>query len=244
MSKNLGDRMKGYEAVTKNSLMPKTPAIIRLDGKAFHTWTKGLEAPFDNRFYACMASTARQLTNEIQGAAFAYGQSDEISILLRDYDTYDTEAWFNGAIQKIVSVSASMATGYFNRMVQKVIDDPNRPLAFFDARVFNVPAHEVCNYFIWRQQDFMRNSLQMVARHYLGHKRCHGLNREGMKRALMEMDEPVVWDELPTLFRHGYSYTRGAEDISTNIPQFTSVREYIDIHVAPQQNGDSNDDRS
>ena len=98
MTTTLGDRMKEYEEVSKTRLMRRTPAIIRLDGKAFHTWTKGLERPFDKRFYAAMMLTAKTLVNEIQGAVFAYGQSDEISILLRDYDKISTDAWFRGNV--------------------------------------------------------------------------------------------------------------------------------------------------
>ncbi len=227
----LAERMKAYEGVFKGSLMPKTPAIIRIDGKAFHSWTKGLDKPFDAKFYAAMATTAKELVCNIQGAVFAYGQSDEISILLKDYETYDTEAWFGGAIQKIASVSASMATAYFNHNVQALkIED--RPLAFFDSRVFSIPAHEVANYFIWRQQDFIRNSVQTCARHYLGHKACHGLNRNEMLQALRDMEEPFDWyRDLDTVYRHGYTYQRGADVVNTDIPDFKELRDFVQIHV-------------
>lgn len=226
-------RMKGYEVVTKQQLMPKTPAIIRIDGKAFHTWTKGLDKPFDTKFYVCMATTAMTLVEEIQGAVFAYGQSDEISILLKDYETYETEQWFNGSVQKIASVAASMATAHFNKSVANIGFENDRPLAMFDARVFSLPAHEVINYFIWRQQDFLRNSVQSCARHYLGHKTITGLKRQEMIDAMREMEEPFDWyKDLDTVYQHGYTYCRNSGNrVNFEPPLFTECREFIGVHV-------------
>ena len=138
----LSARMKAYEGVTKQFLMAKTPIIVRIDGKAFHTWTRGLKAPFDEKFYAAMAGTAKDLVNSVQGAVFAYGQSDEISLFLRDYDTYETQAFFNGNIQKIASVTASLATAHFNEKAKQLGIDRGK-LALFDSRVFSLPQHEV-----------------------------------------------------------------------------------------------------
>ena len=230
---DLPDRMKGYEAVSKSQLMPRTPAIIRIDGKAFHTWTKGLDRPFDTKFYVCMATTALELVEGIQGAVFAYGQSDEISILIRDYDTYETEQWFKGSIQKIASVSASMATAYFNQSVANIGFTHQRPLAMFDARVFSLPANEVENYFIWRQQDFLRNSVQSCARHYLGHKACQGLNRQQMIDAMREMEVPFDWyKDLNSAYQKGYVYCKNSgHRANFEIPTFSECREFIGIHV-------------
>lgn len=227
----LSDRMKKYENVSKNVLMNKTPAIIRIDGKAFHTWTKGLDRPFDKKFYAAMAKTTIDLVNNIQNAVFAYGQSDEISIFLKDYENYNTESWFDGNIQKITSVSASMATAYFNKYANKMKIDQDK-LAFFDSRVFTLPPHEVINYFIWRQNDFIRNSVESTARYYLGHKACHGLDKQGMIDALRQLDEPVDWyHDLDTIYRLGYTYVRGQDQINVNVPNFTECKEYIGIHI-------------
>jgi tRNA(His) 5'-end guanylyltransferase len=227
---DLSARMKEYESVTKNRLMINSPAIIRVDGKAFHTWTRGLERPFDYNFYACMAQTAKELVENIQGAIFAYGQSDEISIFLKDYDTINTQQWFNGSVQKIVSVSASLATGYFNKYANSLEINQNG-LAFFDSRVFNLPAYEVVNYFIWRQQDFLRNSVHSVARHYLGHKKCHGLSRNEMIDALANLEEPIIWGDFDAVFRHGYFYQKGTKTVNLNIPDFVSMRDFIEVHV-------------
>ena len=225
----LGDRIKGYEQVFRNQLMPKTPAIIRVDGKAFHTWTRHLERPFDSAFYSAMAQTAKQMVNSIQGAVCAYGYSDEISILLKDYSTYETSAWFDGFVQKISSVSSSLATGHFNKYASSLEIDNG--LAFFDARVFSLPFHEVTNYFIWRQQDCIRNSIQTVARENLGHKKVQGLKRDKQLQALAELDPPVIWDDLPSTFRLGYFYIRGQDDILLTIPEFVECRDFIEVHV-------------
>lgn len=227
----LSTRMKKYEGVNKSFLMAKTPAIIRIDGKAFHSWTRGLEAPFDQVFYACMANTAKELVNNIQGATIAYGQSDEISILLKDYATYDTDAWFGGNIQKIASVAASIATGVFNATAVKLGIDRGK-LAFFDARVFALPAHEVTNYFIWRQKDFHRNSIQAVGQHYLGHKNMQGLGSQDVVDALRELDDPVDWyNDYDSVFRRGYTYQRGSADVNFDIPEFNQLRDFIEVHV-------------
>ena len=228
---DLSDRMKEYERVTKSQLMKKTPMIIRIDGKAFHTWTKGLDRPFDKRFYAAMAKTAQSLANSIQGATFVYGQSDEISIFVRDYTNMGSHMWFDGSIQKIASVSASMATAYFNKYAAELGIDKKVP-AFFDARVFNLPLHEVCNYFIWRQKDFHRNSIQMCARQYLGHKGSQGLKSQDMVDAMRQLEEPFDWyKDVDPIFRRGYSYVAKQDAVCLNVPDFVECREFIEVHV-------------
>ena len=163
-------RMKDYyENRSKTSLTRRVPVIIRLDGKAFHTYTKHLDKPFDNGLIADMQTTAQFLCENIQGAKCAYVQSDEISILITDYDTLQTDAWFNYEINKMCSVSASLATAKFNQLrLERFILESNTklssgecldhlifyslPLAFFDSRVFNIPKEEVANYFLARQK--------------------------------------------------------------------------------------------
>lgn len=239
----LSDRMKRYESVSKDYLMPRTPVIIRVDGKAFHTWTKGLQEPFDGAFYAAMAKTALTMAETMQNAVFAYGQSDEISFLLKDYDGLNTEQWFNGNIQKIASVSASMASAFFNSYV-KDLEIPDRAPAVFDARVFNLPMAEVCNYFIWRQEDGIRNSVQRVGRYYLGHKSCLNKSNEELKEELRQMDEPFDWErDLENVYKRGYSYVRGQKEIEFLTPQFKHCREFVDIHVQPNmEKGEDNAD--
>jgi len=169
MHDSLGDRMKGYyETRTRFYLPRRTNTIIRLDGKAFHTYTRGLQKPFDVAFIGDMCCTMFHLCKEIQGAKIGYTQSDEISILLTDYGTITTDAWFDGNIQKICSVSSSIATQKFNEL------RPDRP-ALFDSRVFTIPdLSEVTNYFLWRTKDAERNSLQSLAQSLYSQKELHG----------------------------------------------------------------------
>lgn len=174
MNDSLGDRMKEqYENRTRYFLPRRTYTIIRVDGKAFHTLTKGFDKPFDNKLMTIMDAVAIKMCEEVQGAQFAYVQSDEISILLTDFNTPQTCAWFNGNIQKMSSVSAAIATAEFNNLMSKT--------ATFDSRVFTIPDPiEVENYFIWRQQDATRNSLQMATRAVFSHKECEGRNQSQM----------------------------------------------------------------
>lgn len=227
---SLGDRMKRYEDVWRHKLMRRTPVIIRLDGKAFHTWTKGLDRPHDDTFIALMANTMKFVTDNIQGAVFAYCQSDEISILLRDYDSMNTDAWFDGNLQKMVSVSSSLATAAFNRMADDAFEE-RRPMALFDSRAFTIPKDEVVNYFIWRQNDAVRNSIRSVATHYLGHSKCHGLNNSQVQDLLMELEEPVNWNDLPIHKKRGFCYNTVSKQVDSFIPVFTEMRDYVAVHI-------------
>lgn len=159
--KSLGDRMKkNYENKAQAYLMRRTPVIIRVDGKAFHSFVKKaqFEYPFSESMHQKMMQVATVLLTEIGGAKCAYKQSDEVSVLVTDFDRLNTEAWFNYNVQKLCSISSSLATTTFGLG------------ALFDARCFNIPKEEVVNYFIWRQHDWIRNSLQMLARKYYPHK--------------------------------------------------------------------------
>jgi len=163
MKDSLGDRMKNnYENRSQYSLYRRTPVIMRLDGKAFHTLTRGCEKPFDKEFASAMEQTMIEVMSESQGSKMGYTQSDEISILFADYDTHETQAWFDYNVQKLCSVASSIASVKFSECFEK--------RAHFDCRVFNIPRSEVANYFIWRQQDWMRNSVQMLSRHYFSQR--------------------------------------------------------------------------
>lgn len=180
MKDALGDRMKEqYESRTRILLPRRTYTIIRLDGKAFHTYTRGMQKPFDKDFMSVMDQTAIKLCEEIQGAKFAYVQSDEISLLLTDFDSVKCDAWFNGNVQKITSVSASIATAAFNNgmyLNENFMTNMNK-VAYFDSRAFTIPdVVEVENYFIWRQKDAVRNSIQMVAQSLYSQKELNGKN--------------------------------------------------------------------
>lgn len=116
---DFGERMKQYEKLADFKLKTKVPVAIRLDGRAFHTWTKGLNKPFDAIFYTAMQATMKSLCEEIQGCVFGYHQSDEITLILIDYQNENSSPWFDYRIQKITSVAASMATKYFNQYFEE-----------------------------------------------------------------------------------------------------------------------------
>ena len=153
----LGNRMKeNYEDRFRFKLTRRTPVIMRLDGRAFHTLTRGMDKPFDLKFIEAMNNTARKLLDELQGAKCAYIQSDEISILFSDFDKLTTSAWFDYNIQKMCSIASGIASVEFTKLLGKT--------GIFDCRVFNIPKEEVTNYFLWRIRDWKRNSINMYAR--------------------------------------------------------------------------------
>lgn len=170
---SLGDRMKSYESSFRHTLPIRLPVILRIDGKAFHTYTKNCKRPVDENLIYCMDETAKYLCKNIQGAQIAYVQSDEISILINNYQALDTQPWFDNNVQKMVSISAGMASAYFTMQSSRIFDGTPK-LAVFDSRAFLVPSEDVVNYFLWRQQDATRNSVQMLARTLYSHKELLG----------------------------------------------------------------------
>jgi len=193
---SLGDRMKSnYENRYRIKLSRRTPVIIRLDGKSFHRLTKKYDRPFDARFQEVMQNTALNLCLKIQGAKCSYTQSDEISILLTDFDKLTTDAWFDYNLQKIVSISAAEASAYFSKNLE------GSKIAVFDSRAFNIPKEEVCNYFIWRQQDWIRNSVSMLAQSYYSHKELHKKNLSDMHEMIFKKRDN--WANLDAKWKNG-----------------------------------------
>ena len=228
MKDDLGTRMKTqYEQRTRTWLPRRTYTIIRLDGKAFHTFTRGMERPYDERFMNAMDHTAMHLCLDIQGAVMAYVQSDEISILLTDFDKITTDAWFDGQVQKMVSVAASIATGYFNQYINHDVQRMDHKMAFFDARIFTIPDPvEVENYFVWRQKDAVRNSLAMHAQSLFSHKALHGKSQADMHEMIHGAGEN--WNDLPDGFKRGRTITR-LGDVKT--PDFLKQRELFKVLI-------------
>lgn len=167
---SLGDRMKRYEAVSKGFLTPKMPVIIRVDGKAFHTFTKQFNKPFDHSFMIWMDNAAYRTAIAMQGCVACYVQSDEATFLLTDWENNETQGWFNYNHQKIVSLSAAYMTAHF--IDESTFSEP----VVFDSRAFNVPREDVVNCFLWRMKDWHRNSVQMYARQFFSHKELHKKN--------------------------------------------------------------------
>jgi tRNA(His) 5'-end guanylyltransferase len=206
---SLGDRMKtNYEDAYRFNLTRRTPVIIRLDGKAFHTFTRGCIKPFDDNIIKAMQDTTEYLVKNIQGCKVGYVQSDEISLLLTDFDTFETEAWFKNNIQKMCSISASMASVQFSfkYMLQHLEVGISKP-AYFDSRVFNLPKEEVVNYFRWRYMDWKRNSVSMLAQSLYSQKQLNGKNTLQMKEMCARMDKP--YEELASVYQNGTLYFNG-----------------------------------
>lgn len=262
---SLGDRMKNYENAYRVYLPNRLPVIVRVDMRSGHTYTRGFQRPFDSYMHKAMVETTKALCAEVSGCKMAYTQSDEISLLVTNNDTIETQPWFGNNLQKIVSLTAAKASIAFQTAMNKIylntttyIDDINSNYTtyiahlnnvMFDSRAFILPEDEVVNYFIWRQQDAIRNSIQMAARACFSHKECDNKNCDELQEMLFQKginwNDYKVWEkrgicikktELMMPIVYGKSInnltsqvvkrTRWVED--DNTPIFTKHREYID----------------
>lgn len=202
----LGSRMKKYEETFKNRLVPKMPFIIRIDGKAFHTFTKGMVKPFDEILVRCMQRTMISLCEELQGCIFGYTQSDEITLVFVLQDIVKSQALFDYEVQKIVSVSASKATLYFNKyFYEETLYESNYYnkvfKAEFDSRVFSIPEFEILNNLIWRQQDAVRNSINSLGFSVFSHKKMQNKKTNEIQDMLME--KGINWNDLSIHLKRG-----------------------------------------
>lgn len=229
---DLGTRMKEfYEQVPKTRLVRRMPVAIRIDGKAFHTFTRGFRKPFDYILIKTMQETTKYLCEHIQGCVFGYTQSDEITLILIDYQRLNSSAWFDYEVQKLCSISASMATMAFNKyfaenvanevleyrmsMVPQCVEmqqemkeyhDTLRAAvnkgAMFDARCFNIPKEEVTNLVYWRQLDATRNSIQMVGQANFSHSELQNKSCNMIQDMLHEQ-KGINWNDYPTVCKRG-----------------------------------------
>lgn len=264
----LGDRMKNnYENITRYYLTRRMPVIIRIDGRAFHTFTRGFKKPFDDILVSTMQDTMKYLCANIQGCVLGYTQSDEISLLLTDYAELTTDAWFSNNLQKMCSVSASMATMAFNKFFVVRCENLDGDIfeawnvskedyayvetlckklhsAMFDSRVFTIPKEEVCNYFIWRQQDATRNSIQSVGQANFSQKELNCKSCNDIQDMLMTQ-KGINWNDYSTTLKRGScciktviqdpsTEVKGGESpiskwvIDNEIPIFTQDRNYVE----------------
>lgn len=230
----LGDRMKRHEAAYRAVLPRRTYTVLRVDGRAFHSYLRGAEKPFDEAFMTDMNHVAEALCADITGAVFAYTQSDEISVLVTDFATEQTEPWFGGVVAKQTSISAALATAVLNEC---------RPghRALFDSRVFTLSDPvEVANYFLWRQRDAVRNSISMAAQAHFSHKQLHGVSSRGMQELLWS-EAGVNWNDYPDSCKRGrvtvrrtgerpveYVDRRSGETVRT-----TAMRSWWETSAAP-----------
>ena len=221
----LGKRMKEfYEQVPKTRLVRRTPVAIRIDGKAFHTFTRGFEKPFDEVLGRAMRETMKYLCENIQGCVLGYTQSDEITLILIDYKKLTSSAWFDYEVQKMCSIAASMATMAFNRVFTEEVNawfgEQTVPIsesiaqrynlymekiekgAMFDARCFNIPKEEVANLIYWRQLDATRNSIQMVGQANFSHSELQNKSCNQIQEMLFQ-ERDINWNDFPTHLKRG-----------------------------------------
>ncbi|WP_145409987.1 tRNA(His) guanylyltransferase Thg1 family protein [Paenibacillus xylanexedens] len=239
---DFGNRMKGYENTFRQSLPQRLPIIIRIDGCHFHTFTRGLKKPFDEALTGALWETSKYLAQNIMGCKLVYHQSDEISLLLTNYDKLTTKSWFENNLQKMVSVSASMATAKFNEVIRDHY--PAKPLATFDSRAWVLPPDEVTNYFLWRQQDATKNSISMVAQAHFPHNELQGLDGKSLQDKLF-LEKGINWNDLPIWQKRGACITkqfykkgeamRSKWDVDFETPIFSQDREYINQYVYLQK---------
>lgn len=259
---SLGDRMKEYERRNQYWLQRRTPVAIRVDMKAGHSFTKDFQRPFDKIFVKSIQETAKFMCENIQGAVLSFQQSDEITIILQDYKTLTTDAWFDYRTDKLCSIAASMATMAFTQFFYdnipvdieytgtyyKAIEKG----AMFDARCFNIPKEEVANLIYWRQLDATRNSIQMVGQANFSHKELQNKSCNQIQDMLHEK-KGINWNDYPTHLKRGSccikkevqderfdikdgAYPRAAWVIDTEIPIFKGEdRAYIEKLIQPEE---------
>lgn len=215
MSDALGDRMKLYEGAWAGTrFMPLVPILARIDGRAFHAFTRGMERPFDRAFTDCMVGTTVALVRETN-ACMGYTQSDEITLAWHSTDI-KSQVWFDGRVQKMVSQLAAQATLHFYRLVLARLPGYADRMPTFDARAWQVPNRtEGANVFLWREWDATKNSLSMAADAYYSHTQLHGKN--GAHKHDLLMAKGINWNDYPIFFKRGTYAQR-----STVIRPFTA----------------------
>lgn len=202
----LGDTFKKVER-SYGSTISKWPAytIIRIDGRAFHSYLRHAQRPFDPDFICAMGTVAETLAKEMQGCSLAYHQSDEISFVMSPPST-KSEPWMGGRVQKMVSLSAALASvsllQAYRPRTYKAQASGGSPLPTFDSRVFCLPnKKDVESYFQWRVQDATRNSISMLAQAHFSPKQLHGM-KSGQMRGMLE-EKGIWWEHLPYEWKHG-----------------------------------------
>ena len=225
---DLAKRMKDYERRNRYYLQRRTPVIIRLDMRAGHSFTRGFQRPFDEVFIKTMQETAKYLCENMQNVKCSYQQSDEITLVLVDYEKLNSDCFFEYRVDKLCSIGASMATMAFEKAFQKnlcewddvyvlqaKIDQNESVLklrdtyskayakgAVFDCRCFNIPKEEVTNCLYWRQLDATRNSIQMVGQANFSHKELQNKSCNDIQDMLMTQ-KGINWNDLPVYQKRG-----------------------------------------
>ena len=244
---DLAIRMKSYEERQDFKLLTKMPVVVRIDGRAFHTFTKGMVRPFDDDvLLEAMRRTALYLCKNISGCVFGYTQSDEITLVLTDYENYNSQPWFDYRIQKICSITASMATKEFNTSFRELVNKKYEKIsseeatlyrnsidkAMFDSRAYNMPIDDVPNVLYWRQLDASKNSVSQVAQSMFSNKELHGKNQAD--RIDMLFEKGLNWYDMPIYLKRGTCVVQIINDkkekewiVDKNAPIFKNDWNYI-----------------
>lgn len=242
-------RMKRYEEASDIVLTRRMPVILRFDGAHFHTFTKGFKKPFDEILMKTMQDTMIDLCKNIQGAVFGYTQSDEITIVLIDYQTLETDAWFDYRLEKMCSHGASMASRFFNKhFIENVeavhgnisalsIEDARQYVIYkrryfgadFDCRAYNVPKEDVCNCVLWRQKDASKNSIQALAQSLYSAAELKGVSCEALKSKMLN-EKGIDWEALNTSKKHGTACRKQNKiwTLDLDMPRLQTNREYVE----------------
>ena len=228
MKDELGNRMKAdYEDALRLYVPRRTHVVLRIDGRGFHKFTAKLERPYCRRLADALDSAAMSLCQEMIGCRFAYGQSDEYSFVLSDMEPETAPLWFDGNVQKIVSVSASLFTGFFNSAF-----GGEKP-GFFDSRVLVIAQRsEVEKYLLWRQLDASANSLNMLASAHFSHAELDG--RSTAEKHDLLHGKGINWAKEPADFKRGRAVVR--EDrkgwrVDREIPVFNRDKSYLERYL-------------
>jgi tRNA(His) 5'-end guanylyltransferase len=217
----LGNRIKRYEQPFRFSAVRRLPLMIRVDGRAFHTFTRSLTKPFDGRMMDAMVAAALETARDMQGFKAAYVQSDEVTFCLTDYDTLETQGWFDYELAKVISISAATMSVWFNKYMETY-----GPV--FDSRAFTVPISDVVNAFLWRAKDWKRNSIQMYCQAFFSHKQLHGKKQADMHEMLHSIGQN--WANLPDRIKNGTFVVLADVNLcvrSDILPTYESVNEAI-----------------
>lgn len=251
MSRKYSDfdkRMKRYEASSDIMLTRRMPVVLRLDGNHFRTFTRGFKKPFDEILVKTMQETMLDLCKEIPGTVFGYTQSDEITLVLIDYQTLTSDAWFDYRVEKMCSIASSKATRFFNKHFMENVDavygrrelTPEEYKQFmiyarkywsadFDCRAFNVPKEDVCNAVLWRQKDAEKNSVQALAQSLYKQKEISGIKNDNLQNKMFT-EKGVNWNDLPTPYKRGSACKKNGRtwELDLDMPIISQNRAYVE----------------
>lgn len=251
---SLADKCNYYRSLTDYKLIPGMPVIVMLDGRSFSKFIKkSFNLPFDDRFINIMNFVAEKLCSSISGAKVAYVQSDEISIFLEDYKQINTESFFGYRLTKLLSIIASIATGWFNKELWKIFPESN-PIQF-DCKAWNVPnLNEVYAWFLYRQNDCIRNSKQQVTQQYYSHKELNGMRVDDQIQKLKDEKGISWWNDFSDNEKYGrliwkvkeryldiergLEYDRGVWKSHPAYELNKSREEFINL-IKPEENNDT-----